>query len=238
MMRVFYRADGSAEIGTGHLLRGILIGRELRRGWGAELASARAPIPGRSGAWERRASATHWLPVDLPAEDEVDAVCAARASCGAEVAAVDLLDTGTAPDLCARLRSGGVPVVTFDDLGEGRLSASAIINFLVRDPSPETVRARGVALHEGPEYATLVPEYVGANAITHPIADVARHLMVSLGGGDAAGLTLKVLRALRHSRVPLDVTVVVGSAYPHREASMPWLPLLPRRSRCVRMSLR
>ena len=35
---------------------------------------------------------------------------------------------------------------------------------------------------------------------------MARRLLVSLGGGDAAGLTLKVARALQHVRTPLEAT--------------------------------
>lgn len=215
-MRVFYRADGSAEIGTGHLLRGILIGRELRQRAGAELVFCARAYPWAQQRLREAGFETLWLPTDLAPEAEVAATQAALAGCAAQVAVADVLDTETAPDLCAALGAGGLPVVTFDNTGEGRKSAAAIINFLVRDPAPQEVRARGIALYEGPEYATLVPEYAGADEIRHPIAPVARHLLVSLGGGDAAGLTLKVLRALQLTSHDVEATFVVGSAYPHR----------------------
>jgi spore coat polysaccharide biosynthesis predicted glycosyltransferase SpsG len=232
-MRVFYRADGSAEIGTGHLLRGILIGQELRRTVEAELIFCARAYPWAERRLQEAGFAATWLPLDLDPDEEVDAARSALAASDAQVVAVDILDTGTSPDICARLGEGGLPVITFDNTGEGRLTAGAIINFLVRDPAPETVRSRRIALHEGPEYATLVPEYAGANEVEHPIAPVARRLLVSLGGGDAAGLTLKVLRAVQQSRSSLEVTVVVGSAYPHRES----LDLLAASSR-VKVTVR
>jgi spore coat polysaccharide biosynthesis predicted glycosyltransferase SpsG len=216
-MRVFYRADGHAEIGTGHILRGILIGRELDRAVGAELVFCARGFP-----WTRQRLADAgfpalWLPTDLDPRAEVEAARRALADSGAQLAVADVLDTGPEPGLCAVLGECGVPVATFDDTGPGRLSAHAVINFLVRDPDPDRVRAQGIALYEGPEYATLVPDYVDANILPHPIAPVARKLLVSLGGGDAAGLTLKVARALQRCQGRFEATFVVGSAYPHRE---------------------
>src|SRR5436305_1637240 len=73
---------------------------------------------------------------------------AARRGC--DMAAVDLLDTPGDPDLCGALREAGLRVVTFDNTGPGRLSAHAVVNFLVRDPEPAALVARGVQLYEGP----------------------------------------------------------------------------------------
>src|SRR5205823_3117472 len=72
-------------------------------------------------------------------------------------------------------------------------------------------------LYEGPGYATLLPEYAGLNAHPRPIRPRAERLLVTMGGGDAAGLAVKVVRALRPDP-PLSVAVVVGSAFPHMEA--------------------
>lgn len=216
-MRLFYRADGSAEIGTGHLLRGIRIAAELRRRGGPSLIFCVREHP---WAVERVRSAG--LPViPLPLElapSEEPARCAAEARrLGCDTAAVDLLDTPGEPDLCAALRDAGLRVVTLDNTGPGRLSAHAVINFLVRDPEPAVLAARGIALSEGPEYATLLPEYAGLNERPKEIRPRAERLLVTMGGGDAAGLAVKVVRALRPDP-PLTVGVVVGSAFPHMEA--------------------
>src|SRR5581483_5577309 len=90
-----------------------------------------------------------------------------------------------------------------------------VINFLVRDPDPALLAARGVSLREGPEYATLLPEYEGVNRVPKSIAPRARRLLISVGGGDAAGLALKAIRALALLPDPPEAAVVVGSAFPH-----------------------
>jgi spore coat polysaccharide biosynthesis predicted glycosyltransferase SpsG len=216
-MKLFYRADGSAEIGTGHLLRGILIDAELRRrGRHALTVCVRA----HPWAVERVRGAGLELvplPVDLDASEERGRCVSEALHRGCDTAAVDLLDTPAAPDLCAALREAGLRVVTFDNTGPGRLSAHAVVNFLVRDPAPAVLAARGSRLYEGPGYATLLPEYAGLNQNSKVIRPRAERLLVSMGGGDAAGLAVKVVRALRPDP-PLSIAVVVGSAFPHLPA--------------------
>jgi UDP-2,4-diacetamido-2,4,6-trideoxy-beta-L-altropyranose hydrolase len=225
MVRILYRADGSAEIGTGHLLRGTLLARALAAGGAPTGPSTSAPqltFLTRAHPWaivriEQVGLPYQALPVDVTPESEIEALQAASRALRPDLAVVDLLDTGTAPDLCAALRATGVPVLTFDNTGPGRLTADEVINFLVRDPDPAELAERGVSLHEGPEYATLLPEYEGVNRIPKRIAPHARQLLISVGGGDAAGLSLKAVHALAALPDPPEATVVVGSAFPHAD---------------------
>jgi spore coat polysaccharide biosynthesis predicted glycosyltransferase SpsG len=216
-MRLFYRADGSAEIGTGHLLRGIRIAAELRRQGDHALIFC---VRDQPWAVERARSSgleLVLLPGDLSPSDEVAWCAGAACRLRCDTAAVDLLDTPAEPDLCGGLAAAGLRVVTLDDTGPGRLSSHHVINFLVRDPKPAELAARGVELHEGPGFATLGPEYAGRNRDPKPIRPVAERLLITMGGGDAAGLAVKSLRALRPEPL-LKVAVVIGSAFPHLEA--------------------
>jgi spore coat polysaccharide biosynthesis predicted glycosyltransferase SpsG len=225
MLRILYRADGSAEIGTGHLLRGTLLARALAAGEAPGFAPTETQFTfvTRAHPWalariEQAGLACEALPTNVTTEAEVEALQAAVRKLRPDLAVVDLLDTGIEPDLCAVLRATGVPVLTFDNTGPGRMSANEAINFLVRDPDPAALAARGVSLREGPEYATLLPEYEGVHLVPKTIAPRARRLLISVGGGDAAGLALKAVRALASRPDPPETTVVVGSAFPHGEA--------------------
>jgi spore coat polysaccharide biosynthesis predicted glycosyltransferase SpsG len=236
MLRILYRADGSAEIGTGHLLRGTLLARSLAAGdpTAAPPLSTQLVFVTRAHPWALaridRAGLPHEaLPTDVTPEGEVESLQAAVRKHRPDLAVVDLLDTGIEPDLCAALRAADVPVLTFDNTGLGRLSAGEVINFLVRDPDPAALAARGVSLREGPEYATLLPEYEGVHRIPKTIALRARRLLISVGGGDAAGLSLKAVRALARLPSPPEATVVVGSAFPHGEALARLAAALPSR---------
>jgi spore coat polysaccharide biosynthesis predicted glycosyltransferase SpsG len=216
-VKLFYRADGSAEIGTGHLLRALRIHSELQRRGEHTLIMAVREHP---WAVERVRSAGLELiplPLDLPPAAEARRCVEEAGRRGCDTAAVDLLDTPAEPDLCGALRAAGLRVVTFDDTGPGRLSAHAVINFLVRDPDPAALALRGVERFEGPQYATLLPEYAGRSETPRPVRPRAERLLVTMGGGDAAGLAVKVVRALR-PEPRLSVSVVVGSAFPHMAA--------------------
>jgi spore coat polysaccharide biosynthesis predicted glycosyltransferase SpsG len=216
-MNLFYRADGSAEIGTGHLLRAIRIHAELQRRGAHSLAIAVRAHPWAVEHVRSAGLELIPLPLHLPAEEEVRCCAAEAVRRGCDTAAVDLLDTPAEPDLCGALRAAGLRVVTFDDTGPGRLSAHAVINFLVRDPDPAALAQRGVSLFEGPQYATLLPEYAERSAQPKSILPQAERLLITMGGGDAAGLAVKVVRALR-PEPRLAVSVVVGSAFPHMAA--------------------
>jgi spore coat polysaccharide biosynthesis predicted glycosyltransferase SpsG len=216
MRHILYRADGSAEIGTGHLVRGLLLARACR-------PEARFTFIFRDDPWaiSRIDEAGHpylSLPADQDADGELVALKEFVAEWGADAAVVDLLDTGDSPNLCGALRGMRVPVLTLDNTGPGRLGADEIVNVLVREPDREAARSRGVRVYEGPEYATLLPEYDGVNRVAKRIAPQATKLLISVGGGDAAGLALKAVRALGRLASPPAATVVVGSAFPHGEA--------------------
>jgi spore coat polysaccharide biosynthesis predicted glycosyltransferase SpsG len=216
-VRLFYRADGSAEIGTGHLLRGIRIAGELRRRGDHTLTFCVRAHPWAVQFARRARLEVIDLPVDLPVADEPPRCVEVARRLRCDTAAVDLLDTPAEPDLCRALREAGLRVATFDNTGPGRLSAHAIITVLVRDPDPGTAAARGSRLYEGPDYATLLPEYAGRNRQPREIRPRAERLLVTMGGGDAAGLSVKVIRSLQPDP-PLSVSVVVGSAFPHMAA--------------------
>jgi spore coat polysaccharide biosynthesis predicted glycosyltransferase SpsG len=157
------------------------------------------------------------IPRQLSPSAEVERCVEDARRLACDAAAVDMLDTSAEPDLCAALRDADLRVTTFDDTGPGRLSAHQVINFLVRDPEPAVISGRGIRLREGPKYATLGPEYGGCDQIPKSTRPAASRLLITMGGGDAAGLAVICLSALR-PEPPLEVAVVTGAAFPHRDA--------------------
>jgi spore coat polysaccharide biosynthesis predicted glycosyltransferase SpsG len=229
-VKLFYRADSSAEIGTGHLLRGIRIANELRRRGDHQLVFCVRAHPWAVQRAQAAGLEAVELPLGLTPEQELGRCVHASQERGCDSAVVDLLDTPAEADLCGVLRSAGLRVFTFDDTGPGRFSADCVINFLVRDPDPAALAGRGVELHEGPQYATLAPEYAGRSEIVKAIRPLASSLLVTMGGGDAAGLAVKALRALRPDPL-LTIAVVVGAAFPHMDALQAAAALSPHQVR-------
>lgn len=219
-LRILYRADGGRSVGTGHILRAkrLLAALADAAETDAVLALADDPIGLRLADGTPAHVVTtgplhsaHGKPVFDPAS--LAPVVAQRQF---DVIAVDMLDTPEGS--LSSLRRFARRVITFDDRGAGRLGADAIVNVLVREPQPASL-ASGTLLAEGPEYATLDPVY----ATPTPVRDIKpSHLnaLVTLGGADSAGLTLKVLRALLDVDGLAVVSVVCGIGSGWREQAL------------------
>jgi UDP-2,4-diacetamido-2,4,6-trideoxy-beta-L-altropyranose hydrolase len=63
----------------------------------------------------------------------------------------------------------------------------------------------------GPEYALLRSEFCKDKGYERTFPDVAKKLLITMGGADPDNYTLKVLRAMSLIEHPLDVRVVLGS---------------------------
>jgi UDP-2,4-diacetamido-2,4,6-trideoxy-beta-L-altropyranose hydrolase len=71
----------------------------------------------------------------------------------------------------------------------------------------------------GARYALLRREFLSRKQERQrEIPEVARHVLVTLGGGDSENVTLKVVHALREVNVSgLEAIVVIGASNPHTE---------------------
>src|SRR5262249_480339 len=152
-------ADGGHPIGTGHIWRAARIMNALagRVDLDARLLFAEDPfarrvaeaMPGRAVALPPRHDMAAVKPVLSAAP-----VLAEREGEPADVIGVDMLDAPE-PDMAA-LRATGIPLVTFDDRGEGRRHAGTLINILVEEPDPDSLSC-STRLLEGGDYVVLDP---------------------------------------------------------------------------------
>jgi spore coat polysaccharide biosynthesis predicted glycosyltransferase SpsG len=99
-----------------------------------------------------------------------------------------------------------IPLVTFDDRGSGAEMADLNIAALALDEN-ETLPGRRVL--RGIDYLILNPDIANHRRIRYEI----KRLLVTLGGSDTYGVTVKVVRSLRAAG--RTATVVVGPAFRH-----------------------
>lgn len=216
-MRLLYRADGGQSIGTGHLLRARRILDSLRRltPLDATIVSSSDPAVRRlladspdrliplDGVPERTATKPVFRSASmLPLIEEVRPDCVV----------VDMLDTDGVE--MGRLAETGVPLASFDDRGAGRTYAALLVNILVEEAEPERLLS-GVRLCEGGAWATLSPVFTERGPARREIG-ACRRVLVTLGGGDAAGLTQKVARSLVGVPDVEEALFVCGVAFPFR----------------------
>jgi len=116
----------------------------------------------------------------------------------------DRLNTGRRHGEC--IKAMGLALVTFDDRGEGAAFADLNVAALVFD---EAASLPGKRVLQGVDYLILNPEI----AQYQRLRSRRDSLLVTLGGSDTYGVTVKVVRML--AGLGLGATVVVGPGFAH-----------------------
>lgn len=220
------RADAGARRGVGHVMRCLALAQ----------------------GWQEAGGAAHFAVAEIPAAletrlaDEAVAVThiAAQAGSAADAAGVIAL----AKMLAARwvvldgyhfdaayaqaIKAAGLRLLCLDDYGHtDGFPADLTLNQNHLPPPPPLLGAGGGSLC-GTRYALLRREFWPWRGWRREVRTEARRLLVTLGGGDPANLTQRVLEALESVALDgLEAVVVVGAANPRRDA----LEAAARRSR-------
>lgn len=127
----------------------------------------------------------------------------------------DRLDTTASHVRC--VKASGLPLVTFDDRGSGAVQSDLNVAALVFDPE-EVTCLKGQRVLTGVDHLVLNPAIARFRRARVQISSV----LVTLGGADTYGATVKVVRLIRDQ--PWKVTVVLGPAFVHHEKLTEVLP--------------
>ena len=203
--------ESSHARGMGHLYRSLTLADALLR-MGDEVRFLINDHEPSLQILERRGYACE--AVNL-APDAGDWETEAAQRLGASVWINDRLDTRA--DHVERVKAAGVPVATFDDRGSGAALSDLNVAALVFDPE-EVGRLQGNRVLNGVAYMVLNPAIAGFRRHRSQVSSV----LVTLGGADTYGATVKVVRLLRDK--PWRVTVVLGPAFVHHDALAEVMP--------------
>lgn len=107
-----------------------------------------------------------------------------------------------------KIKAAGIPLVTFDDRGSGAALADLHIAALAFDPHE---MLGGGKVLRGADYLILNPQ-IGAHTRERKRLD---SILVTLGGSDTYGVTVKVVKSLKE--MGLAATIVVGPSFMHME---------------------
>lgn len=208
---VVFRCDADRELGLGHVYRCLALADELRdrHACGVRFAMVRgtggADLIRRAGYGVEEkpgeASEASWMD-DMMGRLRPDAV---------------VLDvrSGLRRESVEAWRAGGVVVVVVDDASERRLAADLVFY----PPVPQVERLDwtgfGGQVYAGWEWVLLRSQFAaGAPRVRHERPAV----LVTMGGSDPRGLTLKALAALDTVDDDFRTVVVLGPEFVHMKA--------------------
>ena len=204
------RCDGDTEVGLGHVYRCLALADELRdrHACGITFAMAR----GEQGFSLVRETG---YPIELKAEGESEArwLNGLIARLGPDAMVLDIR-TDLSPSDMAPWRDCGVLMTVIDDPGDRRLAAD--LAFYPPVPQVREMDWNGFTgtLYTGWEYVILRKEFAAAHEKPR---NKTPKVLVTMGGSDPKGLTLKALKALKRVKGPLYIYIVIGSGFQQRK---------------------
>jgi CMP-N-acetylneuraminic acid synthetase len=203
--RVLFRVDGGAKLGMGHVYRSLAIADALRAGSRAEIAFLMCADHSEGLLTVSR----HGYAVQA-VEPRLDTLLAHVRDFSPAILINDL-PTIEAAYLTALSHIGATTVNlvdTVDDLETTEHYAQVIVSVMNRErETPE-------GFYGGPAFAILRDQFRGQQK---EVRDEPRMVLLSFGGSDPQGLTLKAARALEGLPPEVKVLAVAGPAFSHRK---------------------
>lgn len=203
--RALFRAEASAGDGLGHMVRclgmaeGMLLDGPPAFALRTQPGWREATGPLADAGWN-----VHELDPDLSDEDDAGATAALARQLKSDLVITDLCHQKFLedPERLARyhtkLRQEGAPfVLSIEDCRMTRFTSNAaIIPYDCPPGQAQRETANGCRLYEGLEYYICRKEFTEAARAPREIHFPARHILVSVGGGDPTGLTIKIAKAI------------------------------------------
>lgn len=232
-MKVVIRADASASIGSGHIMRTLCLANALAAHGASiefvtrdlpphlqrmvtDLGHYLRPLPPLPSALPGQPIEAAW-PDALQTADAQDTLAVTQGAKGVDWLVVDHYALG----------------LTWETFFSGQVAGRMVIDDLNRHHTcellldqnaylPNTGRyanllTEGCRLLLGPKYALLRPEFRLAHERATPREGPVRRILVFMGGMDGANDTGLVLQALSNLPIPMpEIDVVIGAAHPAR----------------------
>lgn len=207
------RADANSRIGAGHVMRCLALAQAWQDAGGQVVFAMTPDAP----AIERRLEAEGMKIVHATAtpgsHDDANQTAELARHHDAPWVIADGYDFGA--DFQRIVKEAKLALLVVDDYGHAdRYYADGILNqnmharedlYAGREPNTRLLL--------GPRHALLRREFVDRARESWSYADVARRVLVTLGGGDDDGLTARVVDALARADIPdLEARIVAGPA--------------------------
>jgi len=214
--KLLFRVDASTAMGSGHLMRCLALAQAWQDREGKAIFAVATDIGNLQTRLETEEIIVYQLSVSSGSKEDGEAVISLAEELGVSWVVVDGYQFGG--DYQQQLKNAGLKVLFIDDYGHAEhYFADLILNQNV-SASEGLYPSREPNTHFllGTNYTLLRREFQAYQKWQRDIPDVARKILVTLGGGNPDNITLKVMEALSAIRdSSLKTIVIVGGSNPH-----------------------
>jgi UDP-2,4-diacetamido-2,4,6-trideoxy-beta-L-altropyranose hydrolase len=212
------RADADTRMGTGHVMRCLALAERWQDTGGTAHLLTRASAEGLLQFVASRGVLVSRLPAALSLADDGAATARLAGSLGADWLVIDGYHFDHVYQ--AAFTRAGLRTLVIDDMADlPSYEATALLNQNIGAESYDYQRAPQTLQLLGPRYVNLRRQFDPWRAHPRTAPDIARRVLVTLGGADPDNLTATVISALDRVEIPgLEARVIVGAANPHMDS--------------------
>lgn len=194
--RIVFRVAGNEEVGMGHVYRSLSLAHEI-----SDHEIRFVCDKSSSAAVTKLAGTEYWLGVY--SQDKIEG---AILDLKPDMVINDILDTSK--EYVDLLKTNGIKVINFEDLGAGASAADVTINELYENPGIDS----GNMLW-GDDWLFLRDEF--SDAAKNVFREKVEKILLTFGGTDPSNHTLRVLRTIypHCESQNVKIVVVVGQGY-------------------------
>lgn len=213
---IIIRADASTRIGTGHVMRCLALAQAWQDSGGRALFAMGMEAP----ALEDRLASEGTEVVHISAEpgspEDAEMTADLAKKMGAGWVVVDGYHFGS--DYQRIIKKSGLRFLFIDDNGHAdHYYADIILNQNLHANEDIYIKKEHYTrLLLGLSYTLIRREFLNLRRVKRKAPDIARNVLITMGGSDPDNMTLKVIRALKYVNLDgLKFIVVVGGGNPY-----------------------
>jgi UDP-2,4-diacetamido-2,4,6-trideoxy-beta-L-altropyranose hydrolase len=218
-MNLLIRADASVHIGTGHVMRCLALAQAWVQQGGHVIALMTETSPSLESRLTSESIQVLHLKSDAGSQEDAQETVQTAQQMGATWVIVDGYQFSA--EYQRIIKENGFQLLVFDDYGHAKhYWADVVLNQNISaDISLYSNREPYTQLLLGPRFALLRQEFWGWQGWQRQTPEIAKKILVTLGGADPDNVTLKLIQALQQVKIDdLRVVVVVGATNPHLKA--------------------
>lgn len=218
MESLIIRADAGTKIGTGHLMRCLALGQAWKDAGGKVTFITACQNGGLLQRLKEEGFDLHPLASPYPDPGDWDYTKDILVAHPDAWVALDGYHFDEAYQ--QRVKKTGHRLLVIDDLAHLKhYYADILLNQNLRAEKLHYPCEPDTRLLLGTRYVLLRREFLARRDRQREIPEVAKRVLVTLGGSDPENHTLKVIQALQKVDVPnLEATVIIGASNPHADA--------------------
>jgi UDP-2,4-diacetamido-2,4,6-trideoxy-beta-L-altropyranose hydrolase len=218
-MTLLIRADASANIGTGHVMRCLALAQAWQDGAGKAVCAMAETTPAIDARLKSERCEIVHIKTDSGTENDASQTTALAKHFGAKCVAVDGYQFSA--EYQRALKDAGCKILFLDDYGHALHYYADIVlnqNVSVLEAMYEA-RESYTRLLLGTRYCLLRREFAPWQRWERKIAPRAQKVLVTMGGSDVGNVTSRAMKAIASLKLKdLETTVVIGGSSPNFES--------------------